>query len=227
MKYAVAFIVFSVALVYWAIVLGGFGWLLLWPALSFVLAALAYGGMGPALFAKRPDGTLPWQTWVLLGPFILFNSIVWHLQRKLSKESPWDEVYPNLYVGRRPLSGELPHHIRQVVDLTAEFPAAGDIVSSTTYINLPVLDATAPEEARLRELLSRVTADVPTLLHCAQGHGRSGTVAAAWLIRHGLAANVDAAEAILKSKRPGIRLNQRQRALVKRLAGMSVAETTA
>jgi protein-tyrosine phosphatase len=54
----------------------------------------------------------------------------------------------------------------------------------------------------------------PVFIHCAAGRRRSATLAAAVIIARGLARDVDAAEALMKLKRPVVRLGQQQRALL-------------
>lgn len=54
-------------------------------------------------------------------------------------------------------------------------------------------------------------------IHCASGHGRSATVAAAVLMVRGLAADAKAAENLMKRVRPGIRLSLGQRRLLGRV----------
>src|SRR5438093_13740063 len=49
------------------------------------------------------------------------------------------------------------------------------------------------------------------LIHCANGHGRAGLVAAAWLIGQGLAGSPKEALDLLQSVRPRVRLRRCQR----------------
>ena len=88
------------------------------------------------------------------------------------------------------------------------------IIRSADYRSFPILDAATPQGARLRELLQSLPDNKPLYIHCAQGHGRTGLVAAAWLIFHGHATDVAAALAILQSVRPGIHLYGVQRKLL-------------
>lgn len=216
MKYAAAFIIFGIAFLSWAIALGGWAWLLLWPALSFALAAIAYGGGGPAVFRKRSDGRLPLTTLVLFAPFIGLNTVLWHLERRLRRGRPADQVTPTLYIGRRPLAGEVPAGVVRVVDLTAEFAEPRGVVSGAPrYISFPILDATGLDRSAFAALLDTLADDdVPTLVHCAQGHGRSAMVVCALLVRRGIASDVMAAEQIVRAVRPGVRLSARQRRAV-------------
>jgi protein-tyrosine phosphatase len=63
-------------------------------------------------------------------------------------------------------------------------------------------------------------------IHCAFGHGRSATVAAAVLVRRG-DATLDDVEAKLRAVRPRIGLNAHQRrALAEAVAGMTAGRVT-
>lgn len=200
---------------------GGAWWLLTWPAASLAIAALAYLGLGPRPFGKRDDGRLGWPEALLLLPFLLFTWSVWHLGRWLGGEDASNEVSPGLWVGRRPFRPELPEGTTLVVDLTCEFPVHAPIRAEVDVVCHPTLDGTAPAAAGLEGVLQRILSALEAggrvYVHCAAGHGRSATVAALVLLRRGLAADVDAAEALLRVRRPRIRLNRGQRALVRRL----------
>jgi protein-tyrosine phosphatase len=83
-----------------------------------------------------------------------------------------------------------------------------------------MLDGTASDEGQLRELLDTLAAlNGGVYVHCAQGHGRSAMVVAAMLIRRRIAVDVDDAEMIIRSVRPGARLNTGQRRMVARVVG--------
>src|SRR5215472_6333827 len=97
MRYAVTFGLLSALLVLYAVLFQGLCWLLLWPAVSFGWVALAYAGLGPRLFGKRPDGRMAWWAVLLLLPYLLLAWGLWHLHRLLSKEDAWNEVAPGLY----------------------------------------------------------------------------------------------------------------------------------
>ena len=104
-----------------------------------------------------------------------------------------------------------------MADLTAEFSEPRDVRDGRRYLCLPTLDASVPPETELREFVQAVLGESgPTYLHCAEGHGRSGMVAAALLVSKGLATDVEDAVAQLRKARPGIRLSPRQAALVVR-----------
>jgi protein-tyrosine phosphatase len=55
------------------------------------------------------------------------------------------------------------------------------------------------------------------LIHCAQGHGRTGLVASAVLLVSGKAQTAADAIAMVQSVRPGVDLNREQRFVLERL----------
>lgn len=57
----------------------------------------------------------------------------------------------------------------------------------------------------------------PALIHCAQGHGRTGLVAAAVLLVSGEAKTAVDAIAMVKSVRPGVELNREQMSVLEKL----------
>jgi protein-tyrosine phosphatase len=215
----------------YALVLGGLGagliyvgktWLpggalLAWLGVSFLLVAAGYAGVGPRVFGKRRDGSIQPLYGLILLPYHLLTTGLWHLQRRLSKESAAHEIVPGLWLGRRPRLRELPAEITLLVDLTVEFPRVDAGGPGCEYLALPCLDATAPDWTPFREAVRRIASHAGTVyVHCALGHGRSATVVAAVLIARGLAANPVEAEARVRAMRAGIGLTAEQRALLQR-----------
>jgi protein-tyrosine phosphatase len=212
MRYSLAFFLFAVACVILATREGGSAWLLLWPASSFLIVACAYAFAGPRLLGKRADGTIAPLNAVLLLPYFLFTWATWHVQRLLSLELCHNEVAAGLWIGRRAYDGELPPETNCVVDLTSEFFEPRAVRTKHTYICLPTLDARATDAGELRGLVERLAPMRESIyIHCAQGHGRSAALAAAVLLRRGLAGSVDEAERMIRAARPAIRLSRRQR----------------
>lgn len=189
-----------------------------WAALAFGLVALAYAGGGPALLGKRADGRRrPW-AWPLLGPYFLLNALGLALFRWGERGPPLATVAPNLALGRRLTAREArrlgPGWVA-VLDLAAEFAAVDPLRAAPGYRSLPVLDATAPGPADLADAvawLGERTRLGPVYVHCALRHGRSATVAAAYLLATDPALTPEAAEAAVRAARPGVRLNRDQRA---------------
>ena len=115
--------------------------------------------------------------------------------------------------------------MRHVVDLTAELPAAEAVRAREGYLCSPVLDGTSPDAATLALLVARLRHLEGVLVHCVAGHGRSATLAAALLIERGIARDVDEAEALMRRRRPGIRLSSAQREAVRALPASTRGDT--
>lgn len=119
---------------------------------------------------------------------------------------------PGLWIGRRLLPGEVPAGVSLIVDLTAEFHEPAGVRAGRTYVSLPTLDAMVPDAAAFTTVLKRAAeADGGVLVHCALGHGRTGLMAAAILMARRAAADPTIALTMLRTLRPGVRLNQGQR----------------
>jgi protein-tyrosine phosphatase len=198
---------------------GGVAWALAWPSLSALLLVVAYAKSAPGLLGKRPDGTRPAWAWALFLPYFVFLGAAWRLEQLLGEDC-WNEVAPGLYLGRRARARELPPDVRLVADLTAEFHEPAAVKEGRHYRCLPTLDARAPAAAAFVALVEQIASSPePVYVHCASGHGRSATVAAAVLIRRGLARSPEDAETRLRASRPSVRLRPAQRALLAALHG--------
>lgn len=195
--------------------LGTRGLFAAWMGLSFFVVGLAYSFRAPRLMGKRRDGSFHLLGLLVHAPFLAATWVYWHWRRR-GREPVWNEVAPGIYVGRMARPAELPPGAPHVVDLTVELIAARAIRRGS-YRCLPTLDATAPEDEAFWALIDALAPlEGPLFIHCAAGHGRSATVAAAVLMRRGLAADVDAAEKQMQAARPRIRLNRDQRKLLAR-----------
>lgn len=186
-------------------------WPLLWPAAVLLATAGVYAARAPGALGKRSDGTIAWWAWLLWAPWFGYTRLMHELARALTDEPVADEVAPGVWVGRRPRLGELPAGIAIVVDLCAELTELPQIVAGQTYLAVPALDATAPTAAQIaRAVDAVVAAPGAAFIHCAFGHGRSATVAAAVLIRRGDATLGDV-EQKMQHRRRRIGLNAEQR----------------
>lgn len=220
MRYAAFFTLLALAQTALALSRGGAFWLLLWPGLSFAIVGAAYALQKPSLLGKRRDGTLFPPAVVLLLPYFLFTWLVWHLQTRLTREPPFSEAAPGLWLGRRPAGDALPPGVAFVLDLTAEFPESRAVRFLPGYFCLPILDAAAPSKAALSQAVAAATAQTGgVLVHCALGHGRSAT--AAILMAQRRAANAEDAERQVKTARPSVKLSDEQRALLRQWAEKS------
>jgi protein-tyrosine phosphatase len=235
MKHALTYLISGAVLSALGLYFGGWAYLLLWPAVACLLIGVAYAGAGAGIFGKRPDGSLPWWSWVLLLPYLAFTWSLWKLKRKISKETLYDEVAPGLWVGRRVLGSELPEGTGVVVDVTCEFAEPSSVLASceegqrpagesgrrVDYFSLPTLNYSVPGREALVGLVEGLQSREGVYIHCAQGHGRSATVAAALLLRRGLAATADEAVGMVVSVRPKTHLEPCQVQLVNTLQTQS------
>ena len=220
MRYALIFFPLAACLFVLALQTGGWGRLLLWPALSTALVAAGYAGMGAKVFGKRRDGRYAALALIVHLPYLLNTLLVWYLIRWAITENPGDEVAPGIWVARRPLHREVPPGVRWVVDVTAEFWVAPHVQAGRQYVCYPTLDGHVCDDATFDAIVREVAAlEGGILIHCAKGHGRSAALAVAVLIARGVSANVEEAEQLLIAARPKVGLKASQRALVGRMAG--------
>ncbi|MGE3804348.1 MAG: hypothetical protein AB7K24_06725 [Gemmataceae bacterium] len=216
MLYGFFFLVVAVWSIALAIDRGGWTLLLVWPGMSFGIVSGAYLGLGPGVFGKRDDGKLAWWAMAPSAPYLLLTWLIWYAYR--FRGECWNEIVPGLFLGRRAWPGELPEEVDLVVDLTCEFGEPRGVIAGRSYLCLPTLDARVPHEGRFRELIERVAAwPGKAYVHCAMGHGRSGTTVMGVLLARQVVATVAEAEAMVRRGRPGVRLKPVQRRLLEKL----------
>ncbi|TMQ10377.1 MAG: hypothetical protein E6J91_26730 [Deltaproteobacteria bacterium] len=186
-------------------------WILLWPAAVLVATAIVYLAGAPRALGKRGDGTLAWWAWLAWAPLLGYMRMLHELARSLTGEPVANQVADGVWVGRRPRADELPDGIAIVVDLCAELPEAPGVAAGRGYLAIPTLDAMSPTPAEIaRAVDAMIAAGGPAFIHCAFGHGRSATVAAALMVRRG-DATLDDVERVMRAQRPRIGLNAHQR----------------
>lgn len=188
------------------------GWfiLLVWLGGNFFVLGVAHWLAAHEVFGKKPDGVIPFWHRLAFFPLLIHTTVVWHLTRRFSSESPYNSVTEQLVIGRRLLPSELVEKFDNYVDLTAEFSEPAAIRGSQAYHCFPILDGAAPTSSALRQSVSRLRPG-RTFIHCAQGHGRTGLFALAVLLKSGAITDVEEGQRILTAARPAIRLNGEQR----------------
>lgn len=197
------------------------GFILIWSGISWFLVGLAYFSLGVKVFGKNPKGNMSILSRLFLLPYLLFNSLIWNLRRLLLQEDCYNEIIPRLFVGRRCFAQELPDNINVIVDLTAEFIEPPGITEGKTYICVPTLDASVPENEAFINLVQNVSSyydqQKTIYIHCALGHGRAAAIAAGFLLSQDLVADVNEALTLLKHKRSVVKLNSEQIAGLQKL----------
>lgn len=221
-RYGISFLIIGLILgecgVLDSLRLGAWSFFLLYPAATFILLAFVYLGMGPALLGKRSNGKIASFGWICFGPYFLLNHLVMRLLLMRSREPAIGQALPNLWFGRRlslddqSFAESLSLHA--CVDLTAELPEANFLRGLPHYRCFPILDGTAPSTVQLREIVAWIltmTGAGPVYVHCALGHGRTGTILIAYLMATSRAADIHAALELLRHTRPGVAINRQQR----------------
>jgi protein-tyrosine phosphatase len=186
-----------------------------WIGIAFLGLAVAYFLNRPGFLGKLSNGGRHPLAWLLLCPYLVVSAVSRSMSRgKLASA----EIRPGLHMGRHLAADEATRlrqsaNIKTVVDLAAEHTETLPF-REAHYHSLPVLDAMPPTADQLAAAIRAIDAglaDGSVYLHCALGYGRSGTVAAAYLIHAGAAADVKQAIALLKQARPGVVLSRGQR----------------
>ncbi|HEX8077296.1 MAG TPA: dual specificity protein phosphatase family protein [Chthoniobacterales bacterium] len=96
--------------------------------------------------------------------------------------------------------------VTAVLDLTSEFSEAAPL-RTVAYKNIPILDLTAPTTEQLQEAAAFIQQESETgivYVHCKIGYSRTAAIAAAYLLRAGLAGSVSEAIERIRQARPGI-----------------------
>lgn len=190
---------------------------------TFMGLAFAFYARKPHIFQKGSDGRLPFFSWVLFWPYFLYNYAMLMAWRFCSREPAFAEVAPGLYWGRR-LCWDERRRIEDleplaVLDLTAEYAEPEFMREQGEYLRLPILDMTPPRRRdfeRALRFIRELRRQRNVYVHCALGHGRAAAIMVAYLMQEGRFAKVEEAEAWLRARRYGVRLNRAQRAAVRR-----------
>jgi protein-tyrosine phosphatase len=228
MRYGVIFVAIAAGLVWRAASLGGWRLLLLWPAVAFGIMGVAYLLLRPELVGKRADGGRHLLQTLLIYPYFALVNVAWTALRWVRKNNDWDEVWPGVIVGRRLLAHERLDAVDSVIDLTCEFREPRPIVDAGTYVAAPTLDQTPPTKRLLLDLVDHCLRWPGTVyIHCAEGHGRAGTVAVSLAIARGEADTVEDAHAWVKARRRGTRLTRRQKQRVREVLPDLLSRRTA
>lgn len=178
--------------------------LFVWPA--FALGTAAYGYAGYGSFYRKVQGRLTGVTRVLFAPLLAGQWISWWYYRRESAR--WNALTPRVWLGavlrEREAREAVAAGVTAVLDLTVEFsrPRAFETVR---YLNVPVLDLTAPSPAQLEvavAFIERESRAGVVLVHCKAGYSRTAGAVAAWLLASGQAGSAGEAFDRLRAVRP-------------------------
>ena len=192
-----------------------------WPMTSCLVAFGGYFWWGNSIYHKI-DGRLTLATRLMMAPIL---SGQWLSRLYYQRQCrPWDAVTPQVWIGRHLDKAEAELAVSQgvtaVLDLTAEFSEAPAFVRSR-YLNVPILDLTAPTSSQLKQCLSFIQEESArgiVYVHCKIGYSRSAAVVGAWLIQTGQAPSPDDAMARLCAVRPSIVIRPEAEAVLRSLA---------
>ena len=183
------------------------GVLLFWPAIALGIVAVAYFGLGPSVFHKAA-GQLPWSTRLVLGPCLIGQYLSLLYYRRQCR--PWDQISPRIWIGGklgcRSATKALGEGIVSVLDLTAEFSETKPF-RKINYLNIPVLDLTAPTQAQLVEMsefIANESRKGAVYVHCKIGYSRSAAAVAAYLMMGGEAKTAEEAFEMIRRVRPSL-----------------------
>jgi protein-tyrosine phosphatase len=167
-----------------AIILGSWFLLLLWPAVSLALIAIAYVRGSSSVFQKT-GGRLSISTRVVLGAYLAgatSSRLIYRFRRE-----PWIEAAPGVYRGRlltrREALAMRATGITGVLDLTAEH-SESRALRKIEYLNCPVLDLTKPSREQLEAAVAFIRKHANrggVFVHCALGVSRSVAAVGAYI----------------------------------------------
>ena len=197
---AVALVVPAIAGVPWA-------WPLLWPALALALVAAGYFGAGPGIYRKE-NGRIPWSTKLIMAPALIGQYLSLAYYRRHA--SPWSRITPQVWIGGKLTEKDAQEARRKgvtaVLDLTAEFSET-KALRGLPYLNIPVLDLTAPTQSQLKQavrFIDRHAATGTVYVHCKIGYSRSAAVVGAWLLTTGQMRHKNECISLFRGARRGI-----------------------
>ena len=229
MNYTVTLSLLGVAQIGLGIATGGVAGVLLgWSGVSLLAVGMAYAGIGPRIFGKRPDGTLPAGNTLVLLPYMTLTNLISEAKCRACADKK-HEIIDGLFLGQRLKSvRDLPQNTALVVDFTSEFQEPKEIRTGRQYLYVPTLDTHVPEDRLLREAIEaiirqRERGGGAVYVHCALGRGRSAMAVAGVLLASGLAQSVDGAETMVRERRSTIRLSRAQKAALERYQQNSAA----
>ncbi|HZK81131.1 MAG TPA: phosphatase PAP2/dual specificity phosphatase family protein [Humisphaera sp.] len=206
-KVGLYYLIVATILIAGAYPLHRWGLLLVWPAVSCMMVAAGYFGIGPGIYRKQA-GLISFTGRLLLWPVLLAQRLsLMHYSRQCE---PWNELAPNVWIGRKLNDAEaadaIDRGVSAVLDLTCESSECRPFLAAH-YRHLPIMDLTAPTPGHILDALEFIhehSSDGIVYIHCKAGYSRTGGIACAYLLSTGKANTVEEAIAHVRSVRPKI-----------------------
>ena len=162
---------------------------------------VAYIKNSPLLIiSKQKNGSINPVLLTINLPWLLLTWTIFKLQIICSRENFCDQIEgTNIWISRRPTQKDDISKFELIIDLTSEF------LSDTTnnqYISYPNLDG---HSLMNLPIITEFDKEKPTLIHCANGHGRSALFTAILLKENGTCLTVkESLDLIIKSRKLAI-----------------------
>jgi len=218
MSYSIVFFLITSLLVFHA--WSSRQWLLLYPAISFGFVSFAYLTNSAQIFGKKANGKLGVINKMALLPYLAYVWLTWHMINIIRRERAYDRLTPDLIIGRR--TRLVPDTVQSVVDLTCEFEEYDDVLEKRVYFSFPILDGCPPNPIDFWQVVDRIAnLPCPIYVHCAEGHGRTCTIAAALLLHRKCAEGLKEALYLIQSVRPQAKLGKSQSDFLKTITSLS------
>ena len=184
----------------------------LWCTGTAAMLHLSYASNDYACFGKEETGHVPFLYTLAFLPYLIPLTLRQLGLTGFGRKAPWNKLCDGIWIGRRPSNPKrFPEGIAVCVDLAAEFPSSAFIRSwSGRYVSFPILEASVRSVDDLAMCIDSLPAD-GLYIHCAQGHGRTGFFACAFLLRRGIVKTLPQAEAMVVQARPDVKLRRAQR----------------
>ncbi|MBI6548254.1 phosphatase PAP2/dual specificity phosphatase family protein [Xenorhabdus lircayensis] len=189
--------------------LGSIFWILLWPAVSLLMVALGYAGLGSSVFQKQSGGRMsPSARW-LLAPYQLgaWLSYLWFRR----KNAPYNQIVEGILLGSLPRQSVIKSTSTvSVFDMTAEWHRKS-ATHTRNYICQPQIDLLPLTPEALQSAvftLDNLHQNGEVFIHCTLGLSRSAMVVAAWLLKQHPEYNIATVINILRRARPHVTFRQ-------------------
>jgi len=190
-----------------AITFQGWWFLLLYPAVSTMIVASAYFGLGPRIMRKN-NGKIPFSSKIVLFPYFLGQRLsrVYYLRKTNLYDYVTDDIIIGAVLRDSDAAALKDAGVAGVLDMTAEF-SENSVFRELSYLNIQVMDLTEPPQSHLEEAARFIHSNLKhgkVYIHCKIGFSRSVAAVAAYLLGYKVAHSCDEAFEIIKKARPAV-----------------------